>query len=165
MRTQIAKMIQALVLGLLMGSIISAPLASTDTRDPMRVRVGESIAHAELVFKGKVESVGPPPFFESGAFAATQKVTYLVEEVWLGHLPVGEIVVMEQVVVRGSRTAEPGKNELSATLFLKNSVHLVMAVMVHGHFESVDEEYGTLEATPENESLIRKALQERESSL
>jgi hypothetical protein len=156
--------VPVLLLSLLPSLLLSAQTAS-DPNDQRLARIEASVSRAELIFKGSVVSVGPPPPFEGGGFAAIQKVSYLVEELLLGDLPVGEPVIIELFVVRGSRTAESGKNELSKQFFAKNSVHLVIAKSAHGVWESVDEDYGTLAATPENELLVRTMMDKPESSL
>lgn len=145
---------------LVLGGVMSASCAHAADKES---RISQAIGRADLVFKGKVESVGEAPLLESGRYLAAQRVEYRVVEVWVGKVSAGDRVVVDHVVVRGSASAEPGKNELSNALFRPGSMLLVIAAKANEHWQILDEEYGTLPANAANEALVRKAIKGREA--
>lgn len=107
-----------------------------------------------LIFIGTVLFLGKPPANWSGYLPAYQTVRYKVEQVLKGQLNVPEISV-EQIVVWGSRTAQPRDTPgLSATLFSVGARLIAFAQKSQdGVWKELDEDLG---AIPFSEDTVRK---------
>ena len=82
---------------------------------------------SDLIFIGTVIEVGPAPKEWSGYMSSYQTVRYNVEQILKGEIAASEILV-EHIVVHGSKTAEGGDNpKLSSAIFYPGASLIVSA--------------------------------------
>lgn len=100
-------------------------------------------AEADVVFVGRVLTLGPAPGGWSGTLAIFQTVEYEIVRVEKGDLQIGQHVTIAHPVVALSRSAGPSPG-LSSTLFAQGALLRVYAVRSEGRLEVFDENLGTV---------------------
>ena len=134
----------------------------SQTLNDNSTRIQSNVTSAELIFVGTITALGTAPTFWSGIARSTQGVTYTVDDVIKGTYTDSEITIYH-MVVDGSRQAAdtPG---LSSDIFAVGNKLIVFAtentdyVLLEGYevprYLDVDEEYGTIPYSQQNEEVI-----------
>lgn len=142
-----------------MSAMDGRPATAPPDTESARAELDRASRRSEMVFLGFVEALGAAPPCWTGLLASFQEVTYRVDEVLAGESAETGIVV-RHLVVRNSPTAEPGDSPgLSAELFSRGALLLVMAIRDRaGRWVSTSERFGALPASTEAVAQVRGAL-------
>jgi hypothetical protein len=125
--------------------------------------VQKTIRSADLVFAGRVKSVGAPPKFWSGWAVSRQVVTYEVDHVISGQYPGPKgnlerpVITVQHLVVAQSNNATPA-TALSARVFAKSRM-LIVSVKKEGDvWVDFDENFSAIPFSSKNEAAVKKLL-------
>jgi len=134
----------------------SSSQPSSSTKDPVTpATLPPTVAAAELVFEGRVVSLGVAPNAWSGMLAIYQPVTWSVDRVLRGDVGlVGKELVVRHPLVMGSKTAQKGAPGLDPAMFAKNAQWVVFVSPQDGQPTCLSENDGVVKATPALEAAL-----------
>jgi hypothetical protein len=119
-------------------------------------RVRQSARRASLIVVGAVSSVGTRPIAWSGFLRIDQTATYTIDHLVKGNFTSATISV-QHMVVGGSRNADTSPG-LSLTRFATGQKLIVSLAERAGRYYDLDEDFGTLPYSANNESALRALL-------
>ena len=102
-----------------------------------KVRAWARDTITEAVVVGRIISVGRPPLYWSGQFAAWQRVEYQVEGVLKGRIP-ERIITVAYAIVSGDELVNGKKPQLSPKIFREGSRQIVF-LTPNGNYTFRDE--------------------------
>jgi hypothetical protein len=139
-------------------AIIGVNMHAQASSQPDDRALRELVSGSDVIFIGKVESLGEPGVSWSGRVPSFQRVTYQSAEYLKG---AGKPdVTVSHVLVKGSPTAAPGEvPALSPKLFAKGARLIIFATRADdGTLLSYDERIGTLPHDEANAKQVRALL-------
>jgi hypothetical protein len=130
-------------------------------------KIEASIKKADLIFVGKVSSIGPPPRLRSGGFMATQATQYEVEEVLKGTMSTRRHEIeIQHIVISGSSTGDPSPeaNRLSSRIFASGNRLIIFATKKPSMWLGFDENYQVIPTNDSNIATIKRLVNQASGS-